>query len=275
MKTLYISDLDGTLLNNKAELSECTTKTLNQLIAGGMKFSIATARTGATALKLMKEVNLNQPLVLMNGVLVYDMEEERFVKKETLSNAARQSINKAILDTGQTGLMYGFSNDEMTTYYRHLDIKPLREFVEERKQKFNKKFIKTEDFVAVDAEIIYFCFLNTYENIKLIHNEIKNLKEIRFEMYKDFYSDDLWYLELFSLNASKYNGVMYLRKRYGYDRIIGFGDNLNDIPLFEACDEAYAVSNAKPELKAKATAIIGANEEDGVAMWLRQVSQGH
>jgi len=43
--TLYISDLDGTLLNNKAELSAYAANTLSALIEGGMHFSVATARS--------------------------------------------------------------------------------------------------------------------------------------------------------------------------------------------------------------------------------------
>lgn len=47
-----------------------------------------------------------------------------------------------------------------------------------------------------------------------------------------------------------------------------FGDGENDVDLFEAADEAYAVANAADVLKAVATGVIGANDEDGVARWL-------
>ena len=49
MKTLYISDLDGTLLNRNAELSAYTKAVLNRVIAEGLCFSVATARPVATA----------------------------------------------------------------------------------------------------------------------------------------------------------------------------------------------------------------------------------
>ena len=47
-----------------------------------------------------------------------------------------------------------------------------------------------------------------------------------------------------------------------------FGDGKNDLDMFCVADEAYAVQNADKELKAAATAIIGGNNEDGVAKWL-------
>jgi hypothetical protein len=46
--------------------------------------------------------------------------------------------------------------------------------------------------------------------------------------------------------------------------------NLNDLPLFRASDERYAVANAKSEVKEQATAVIGSNCEDGVAKWLEE-----
>jgi len=269
-KTLYITDLDGTLLNENAELSEYTTNALNRLIDEGMNFSVATARTGATTFKLLKDIKLNQPLVLMNGVLIYDMATEHFVKKLIIGEKTRERINNAIIKTGQAGLMYGFIGDQMTTYYTNLEIKPLREFVDERIQKFNKKFVKVQNFADVDADIIYFTFLNTKDNITKIHNELKDINDIHCVFYPDIYSNDLFYLELTNIEASKFSGIKYLRENYGYTKIIGFGDNLNDIPLFDACDESYAVSNAKEDVKKAATAVIGANTEDGVVKWLER-----
>jgi Cof subfamily protein (haloacid dehalogenase superfamily) len=52
------------------------------------------------------------------------------------------------------------------------------------------------------------------------------------------------------------------------DDMYGFGDGMNDLEMFKMADEAYAVENAVPELKALATAVIGSNDEDAVAKWL-------
>lgn len=51
MKTLYVSDLDGTLLRKNETLSPYTIKTINALTSSGMSFSYATARSLNTAKK--------------------------------------------------------------------------------------------------------------------------------------------------------------------------------------------------------------------------------
>ena len=49
MKTLYVSDLDGTLLNSDTKLSDKTKKIINQLVKNGMNFTFATARSITSA----------------------------------------------------------------------------------------------------------------------------------------------------------------------------------------------------------------------------------
>ena len=65
-------------------------------------------------------------------------------------------------------------------------------------------------------------------------------------------------------------GIQHLKKLLQCDRVISFGDALNDIPMFQASDQCYAVGNAVQPLKEIATGIIGSNQEDGVAKWLEE-----
>ena len=62
--------------------------------------------------------------------------------------------------------------------------------------------------------------------------------------------------------------VVELKKLLGCDKVVSFGDGKNDISMFDVSDECYAVENADPELKRRATAVIESNDNDGVARWL-------
>jgi len=59
-----------------------------------------------------------------------------------------------------------------------------------------------------------------------------------------------------------------MRQVYGFERVIGFGDNLNDLPMFAACDVKVAVKNARTEVISAADYICGRNIDDGVVKWL-------
>jgi HAD superfamily hydrolase (TIGR01484 family) len=78
--TLYVSDLDGTLLNPNAVLSEYTKNELNKLISCGINFTVATGRTTDAAKEIMNDIELNIPIITFNGVIVYDVKQKNYIK---------------------------------------------------------------------------------------------------------------------------------------------------------------------------------------------------
>ncbi len=267
--TLYITDLDGTLLGRDAEVSEYSRAALNRMITGGLNFSVATARTLASAGKILSCLTLNLPIVLLNGVLTYDMLRQEYTQVNALAPETVAAVIQTLRQFEITGFMYELKDGELTTYHESLEQKPLRDFVEERIARYYKSFRHTDGFGSVSPEnVIYFTLRDTYERLKPVHDAAVNLPGLKLTMYGDTYSPELWYLELFSDKASKQNAVQCLRESCGFERIVGFGDNLNDLPMFMACDVRVAVENAKPEVKAAADHICGANTSDGVARWI-------
>ena len=80
---------------------------------------------------------------------------------------------------------------------------------------------------------------------------------------------DNYDIALLKTHAYFYAGKHSL-ERVNLRVIFCFGDGKNDISIFNVADEGYAVANAEPELIEIATAVIGGNNEDGVARWLEQ-----
>ena len=72
-RTLYVSDMDGTLLGEDSRLSAATVTTLNRIIGemGGL-FTVATARTPATVVPLMQEVNARLPFIVIGGSAMWN-----------------------------------------------------------------------------------------------------------------------------------------------------------------------------------------------------------
>ena len=99
---------------------------------------------------------------------------------------------------------------------------------------------------------------------------LKKDERLNLNFYKDVYGDGLWYLEISHKNASKYYVIHKLRKLLHPSAITGMGDNLNDIPLFEACDRSCAVGNAHKEVKERADYILDTNLNAGVVKFLEK-----
>ncbi len=271
MKTLYISDLDGTLLNNNAEITDNSKKLLNEFLSFGNFFSVATARTGATVIQMLEGVNVNVPVILMNGVASYDIEKGKYVKVHSFSDKAKREFLSAVCAYGSPGFLYCIDDNDLSTFYENTNSPNAEIFINEREKKFGKKFTKVESYMdCIGHSVVYYSYSDTYEKLKPLYEKTKSIEGIRAEFYRDTYHPDFWYFEVCSENASKYNAVLWLKEKYNFDKVVAFGDNLNDIPLFEAADESYAVENAKEDVKKYATAVIGKNTEDAVAQFLNK-----
>lgn len=271
-KHLYITDMDGTLLNSSKELSGFTKDTLNGLIAKGLNFTVASARSPATAIKILSVLDIAVPVVLMNGVIIYDIRRSKYIKIEYIPVKAAEGIINTLEENGITGFMYAVRDDRQLTYYENLDSPAMRHFHDDGIRRYSKSFEQVDRFSkkVIENEIIYFTLLDEYDRLSVVMDGLKAYPEVDAVLYRDVYSEKLWFLEIYNKAASKRNAVNFLREYCGYTKITGFGDNLNDIPLFEACDEAYAVANAMEELKEVATGVIGDNNSDAVARFISE-----
>ncbi|MBH1942253.1 HAD-IIB family hydrolase [Mobilitalea sibirica] len=271
MKTLYISDLDGTLLQPNVELSANTITILNELMKQGMHFTVATARSLATVKPILADVSIHLPIILMNGVCIYDPMKKDYIKVEYFSKTSREILMALISSHNLKGFAYAIKDGVLATYYEDLSNKALKDFYEERVTKYKKPFTQIESFSRLaDDPLIYFSLMDKKEALQQVFEVVSELSDLNCVFYKDNYSKDMWYLEIFSIYASKFHAVQFIRNYLQPETIVCFGDNLNDIPLFNASNRTYAVANAVPELKQKADAIIDRNTQDGVARWLKK-----
>ena len=69
--------------------------------------------------------------------------------------------------------------------------------------------------------------------------------------------------------ATKANAIGKLKQMWGCERVVSFGDAVNDIPMFRISDECYAVANAVDELKAAWSGIMTAMELQGGCLRMR------
>ena len=81
MKTLYVTDLDGTLLRSDERISDLTNEIINGLIERGLLFSYATARSYQTSHKVTSGLNASFPLIVYNGAMVVDNKSGEFLIK--------------------------------------------------------------------------------------------------------------------------------------------------------------------------------------------------
>ncbi len=264
-RTLYISDLDGTLLQSNAALSAFAIAALRELIAAGMMFSIATARSAASTRTILAPLPLSLPVILMNGAQIFDPAGDRYLQVEYIPPAALHDLLDLLDTHSVSGFLYGLNGQRQTTYYEARTSASQRAFMAARVRKYNKPFVQVPSFRQITAQgICYVSLAGPYARLAPLRDALQMQTALGHSFYEDVHANGDWLMEVHSHQASKGQAVQRLRAQHAFERVVGFGDNLNDLSLFAVCDETYAVANAHPDLLAAANERVGSNQADGV-----------
>lgn len=270
MKTLYVSDMDGTLLGPDARVSPESVRMLNVAIAGGALFSVATARTPATVSGLLKDVDLRIPLVVMTGAALWDSRTGAYINPKFHKEETARRLVDLYREKGLPTFMYLLGEDNLIHIYHIGEMSPLeRKFVEERLDSPFKTFHIPESGDSELPErldrVMLFYAMRPTEEVRRVHDAIKGSDDLRAVFYHDMYGQEIALMEVFGPGASKALAVKALAEMTGAGRITAYGDNINDLPMLAVADEAVAVANAVPDVMDAAGRVIGPNSGDSVA----------
>ena len=264
--TLFVSDLDGTLLSPDGHLSQTTADIINHLIGQGMLFTLATARSVVSAGECFEKLHLQCPCILMNGTFLYNSASRQFVKAHQIPAGADKKVIEIYERAGRLPYKYGFDGSEISIQYRQTYHEYDDLFIAARKPKY-RSFERVEQY-SYENPTVFINALDRYETLAPVYKELCQIESLTNVFYKDSYYDGIWFCESFSSQASKANAIGELKKMLGVSKVVVFGDNYNDLSMFRAADEGIAVKGAVEELKELATEVIDGNEEDAVARYL-------
>ena len=278
MIKLIASDMDGTLLNDKIEVSAKNAAAIRQAQAAGIEFIVATGRNLPQAQVELLAHDLHPAYITINGALVYD-EAETITVQVPLTNAKLQALFD-VLDA--SGLYYELeaadgviSNAKagrianLMAMYRGQDatmsVATARQKAEARTQQ-----IKTT-YVADYREVFTDPALEAYKVIVFSDDEQAGLAPVkaRVEALGGLVvtSSGARNIEINDLKAQKGPALAAYAQKRGYtmDEVMAIGDNLNDESMIRQAKYSVAMGNAIPLIKELAWHTTLTNREDGVA----------
>ncbi|KRN98674.1 HAD superfamily hydrolase [Companilactobacillus kimchiensis] len=270
--------MDGTLLNEKMEVSDNNIHAIKQAENAGIEFLIATGRGLGEAKPFLKN-HIHPGFITLNGAEVFD-HNEKLISSNPLSETAQNEVIKyfhkynvyfeVITDKGI------FSNDKEARVNNLANLLVKLNPGTSFKQAFRdtQERIKMMPMTFVDN---YDAIFNdkSYKIMKLIgfnehqHRVLAPLKKDITKTIKDVIvtSSSPNNVEINSINAQKGIALLQYAKRRNIlpAEIMAIGDNLNDYSMIRDAGIGVAMANAIPAIKELAQVSTDSNINDGVA----------
>lgn len=262
---LIISDMDGTLLNKKQQLSSETINTLKQVQQQGIGVVLASGRGLRDLLYFGKQLELyNYSLsgyITLNGLELYDSKKKNLIKHQRLTykdvlifNEISMTYEIPLILFYETNSYLLNSNSINKTYL--VDTSCL--------EKSNLEQIK-----SLDENKLLKIVLCAHEDS--IEKMLKSLDKKIFETYEICKVEKQW-VEINPKGIHKGLGVLDYLKYYHItkEEIVVFGNGENDISMLSQTKNSVAVENAQDLVKKQANYLCQSNLDDGVAKFIRK-----
>lgn len=266
MKLLF-TDLDGTLLNNRSEVSAGSRAFLERFLADGNKFLLSSGRPLPSVQEVLRLSGLPSAGVLLicnNGTLVYDCDSKRNIMEKRLpfSSVAylqeQARLHHVHIQTYTDDSVICEEEDDEIRYYR---------------RKIHVPLILTRDFVSVlpkEPFKMLAASLTDHEKLVRFSEVLAPWAEGKIQA---IFSNEK-YLELFREDAGKGNAVRFVCDYFHVPLTDAYaaGDAENDISMLEAAGTGIAMANATEQVKKSADVITEVdNDNDGLVLMLKKL----
>ncbi|WML48793.1 Cof-type HAD-IIB family hydrolase [Neobacillus sp. PS3-34] len=236
---LIALDMDGTLLNEKGEISEENRKAIAEAQQRGIYVVLSTGRSIATSREHAESLQLSSFLVTVNGSEIWD--------------AKGELVERNIVKSDSVKWMWELSQKHGTKFWATAIDNVWDE-------KMPEDILSTEwlkfGFVAEDDRI---------------REEI--LKELQERSEFEISNSSPINIEVNALGINKAKGLKTVCEKLGIElkNVMAVGDSLNDIAMITEAGLGVAMGNAQQTVKDAANWVTATNNENGVAHAIKKL----
>ncbi|MEZ4773657.1 MAG: HAD family hydrolase [Bacteroidia bacterium] len=279
MKKIFITDLDGTLLRNDATLSAYAREGLEELIRRDIPISFATARSIVSVKLIMGDLPLKLPVVCSNGAYLSDLRTGGHRAIHSLEKPMDHELLKFFKNAGFHPFVCSWHEGRDNLYIEPTLNEGMKHYRLDRIAMGDQRLKDVHDvFTVLHEKVICLNMIDRIGPMEEMQAELHRIYPGRLQtyIYENGHGSGWFWLSVYDRMATKARAISMMIEEMGYshEHLTVFGDNLNDISMFETAGNRIATGNARDELKALATEVIGTNETDSVIDYIfSQINQ--
>lgn len=261
---MVFSDIDGTLIDSKHQISKDTGQKIRELYRAGIPFILVSARMPSGILPLLKELEIKAPIVCYSGAVVLD-EQGACVRTAGIPREMAVLIDEYIKKEWKSVCCSAFCHDHWIVDNRNDKWVAQEQAITSSVPSEGR----ISDFILPDGQVHKFLCMGEAGQIAGLNKAMKE----KFPQLSIYRSKDT-YLEIMDGAVSKSGAVRYLCGAYGIspEETVSFGDNFNDVDMLLSTGASFAMGNAPEEVKRQARHVTLDNDHEGVLEGLRQLA---
>lgn len=279
MIKLFISDFDGTLLDDMHMLSDETKQAIHDLRESGVSFMPASGRDYTAIQQIMQPIGVKVKCIALNGGEFFDNDGKVLISYKLPKEKTLQVHE--IIDKYDVITDYYLENDRVTLvqdnvkatyldYYMRSANKPMKDILHLFNElDFDNVVVSVKDINRV-AEVGVVKIESQFANLDERKRCLEELKAIDGIAVTSSYGSNV---EILSAQSTKGDMAESVCELYGYkkEEIVVIGDNYNDMSMITRFPNSYAMGNAVGEVKEAAKYQADTNRNHGVAKVMYEV----
>lgn len=257
------SDMDGTLLNERGNVTPTTIKALKQC---KIPVTLVSARAPMEMAPVIKRLGLKGPQIAFNGGLIFQR-----------NHAGWRAISESAIDTEVAAalihaLSISFTDISISYYSRDRWYSSRMDFGIQYEQRITRQratvmpqrvAFNQPNFRVFKIMLI----VSSSDQMMAVKQFLKHLAIPGISVQQS----GTTYLEITSIDAKKSRGIDYIltKEQLHAHETAGFGDGHNDLPMLNIVGVPIVMDNALAEIKTVAKHVTKSNRQNGIAYALK------
>lgn len=250
---LFVSGFDDAIFTQGVGISPYSTFELNEVLHQGLAFTIATERTPAKLMADLGNIKLNHPFIAMDGAVLYDMKQKRYLNCIGISSDMVRIIEMILQEMDVHYFLNVVWQDVLLIYHKDFKNEEEKRLYEKARLSPHRNYVYGRH--PEEGDVVYFLVVVAEYQANKIEQILRDLDifhELHFTREYDEVSSGYCSLKIYNIRATKEEMLSYLRTTIPEKKLVVFGGKKSELGMMQLADLSYATEHAVPEIVAVA-----------------------